>query len=204
MGVQNVCAAVLIGGKSRRMGQPKALIRLDPAGPTMLERVVNALEQTTQSVILVGTPDWNVPDSLSRLQRVDDKGWGAVQGVMAVLRTIESGSCVVVGCDMPFLSPPLLQRLIARSCELDRGVYCIDDDAHPLHAVYRREDIGEIEARWQNGERSLMRVVRAVGMVPVRANEESDGEAGRWSTFNVNTPAELKIARDHVRTVQSR
>lgn len=184
------------------MGQPKALIRLDPAGPTMLERVVTALEQTADSVILVGTPNWDVPGSLSRLQRVGDEGGGAVQGIMAALRAIESDSCVVVGCDMPFLSPAVLQRLIARSRELVRGVYGFDDEgAHPLHAVYRRQDLGEFEARWKDDERSLMRFVNAIGMVPVRADEESDGEAAHWSTFNVNTPAELKIARDRVRTV---
>jgi molybdopterin-guanine dinucleotide biosynthesis protein A len=52
-----VSAAVLIGGHSRRMGEPKALLRLVDDGETLVERVVARLGAVTREIALVGAPE---------------------------------------------------------------------------------------------------------------------------------------------------
>lgn len=170
----------------------------------MLEMVVAALEQVTGAVSLVGAPGWDVPDALSRLSRFDDEGGGAVQGVIAALRGVDAEYCVIVGCDMPFISPPLIRQFIDHAVQANHGVYGVDDGGeHPLHAVYRRRDLDSIEAQWASGERSLTRIVQTIGMIPCRV-DETHAEEFRWSAFNVNTPAELAVARQRLRTMRGR
>ena len=65
MALSSVSAAVLIGGHSRRMGEPKALLRLSDGEPTLIERTVAALRAVSDDVFLVGAVDGPMPESLN-------------------------------------------------------------------------------------------------------------------------------------------
>ncbi|NIA21818.1 MAG: NTP transferase domain-containing protein, partial [Anaerolineaceae bacterium] len=68
--VPPVFGAVLIGGRSTRMGRPKHLIRCD--GTTWLERTVRLLEQVTAQVVILGAGQ--VPPGLAQTVRLADVG----------------------------------------------------------------------------------------------------------------------------------
>ena len=46
-------AAILAGGQSRRMGADKALLRLAPGGPTLVERVAAAVAAVAAETLVV-------------------------------------------------------------------------------------------------------------------------------------------------------
>lgn len=199
MALSKLTAAVLVGGHSRRMGEPKALLRLGPDGPTMVERIVGAVAEVADEVILVGRVTWSLPESLRHLPCVVDAGGGAADGVVAALRAARHRFCLVVACDMPFLDPDLLRRMADAALERGQGVILADDRGdHPLHAVYRTADLDRIESLVGSGERSLTTIAESVGMH--RLPEDVEGVAARaeWSAFNVNTPDDLMVARRHV------
>lgn len=193
-----VSAAVLIGGRSRRMGEPKAIMRLTPNAPTLIETVVLALQDISREVMLVGSAGWPLPGTLDLLPRVNDGGQGATDGVIAALDAAASDLCLVVGCDMPFLDPPLLREMIAIARDTDRGVIVRDATGpHPLHAIYRRADLPRIRAIVGYGQRSLAVIAGETGMVALDLDAPGRPEAHRWSVFNANTPDDLAIARAH-------
>lgn len=181
------------------MGKPKALLRLSPDRPTMLETVVDALVQVATDVVLVGQTGWPIPESLDRLRRANDGGNGAADGVVGALEAARSESCLVVGCDMPFLDVALLREMAELAEHECRGVIArYAGGLHPLHAIWRRDDLARIEALIADGERSLGAIARALGMATIDLNGR--GDTARWSVFNANTPEDLATARQHVET----
>lgn len=62
--------AILCGGKSSRMKQPKAGILLS-SGITLIEHVYLALKDVCREVVLVGHGE-GIPESLHFLKRIDD------------------------------------------------------------------------------------------------------------------------------------
>lgn len=180
------------------MGQPKALLRLTPDRPTLLETVAGAVGWVASDIVLVGRTDWPLPMSLRDLRRVEDDGNGAADGVLAALHAARFDSCLVVGCDMPFLDVELLREMAAVAEGKQRGVIVRDGDGpHPLHAIWRRADLASFETIVRAGERSLATIAREIGMVALHLDQHD--EAARWSVFNTNTPADLEIARQHIR-----
>lgn len=198
MALSEVSAAVLIGGRSRRMGVPKALLRLDPAGDTLVERVVARLSQVASEVLLVGTPAWPLPTALAGRETVADRGVSAIDGVIAALAAAQHECCLIVGCDMPFLDPGLLAAMCEVSTREAAGVAAADASGlHPLHAVYRRGAMPAVAGLVARGERSLARAAAELGMASFRTDGDDAPAAWRWSVFNVNTPADLALARCH-------
>ena len=98
--IEAVMGAVLVGGSSRRMGEPKALIRVD--GSAMVDRLGAVLRAAGCSrVVAVG------PTQLAgQLEHVDDlyPGDGPLGGVLTALSASGSTPLVcVVACDLMWL-----------------------------------------------------------------------------------------------------
>lgn len=198
-----VSAAVLVGGRSRRMGEPKALLRIEPDCPTFLERVVESLQPVAPDVFLVGCAEWEVPGSLAAIRRVRDGGRGAADGVVCALKASRFDTCLIVGCDMPFLDVPLLREMTLRTQQSGVGVIaCNARGPHPLHAMYKRIDLERIRTFIASGQRSLTSIADLLGMEKIDVDAPERGSAHSWSVFNVNTPEDLKLARNRAFSVR--
>ena len=110
-----IAGIVLAAGRSRRMGEPKAFLRLD--GRTFLERAVNALrEGGCQDVVVVTGPEG---DALSMRISAAAAELGArtaanplagseqVDSLRAGLRALDDAvdAAIVVPVDVPRVSP---------------------------------------------------------------------------------------------------
>ncbi len=180
--------AVLVGGKSRRMGVDKPLIPF--GGQRMIERVVGALGQVVEEVLLVG-------QGAARLNWLglpcleDLLPGGPLAGIYTALAAARHSHCLIVACDMPFLDPSLLAYLLEQAPGWDVVVPYVDGHLEPLHAVYARscrEVVGEMLARGETCPLDLYPRVRTRYVGP----EEIAGFPGAWRSFvNLNTPQEL-------------
>ena len=104
-------AVILAGGKSRRMGYDKASL-LTEEGLSILERTVDALYHVTDRLVVV-------VDQLDRIAHTDElcildlyPDAGPLGGIITGLRHLGKGHHIVVGCDMPLLSPVVLSYLL--------------------------------------------------------------------------------------------
>ncbi len=139
-------AIVLAGGRSRRMGAPKAL--LDWHGGTLVRRVSGILQRVAHPVVVVHADGQELPP-LPGVERVIDRvaDRGPLEGMAAGLRAM-AGRCaavVVSGTDLPFLHPDLVLALAAARGEHDAAVPVADDHVHHLCAVYRSDLLPEVE-----------------------------------------------------------
>ena len=139
---------VLCGGKSTRMGVPKASL---PFGPeTMLHRVVRLLGTVVSPVVVVAAREQSLPklpDEVT-ITRDEREQRGPLEGLRAGLRAlpISVDIAYVTSCDVPLLVPGFVERMIELLGDHDIAVMEIDGFPHPLSAVYRRETLPHIES----------------------------------------------------------
>jgi molybdenum cofactor guanylyltransferase len=140
-------AIVLCGGKSTRMGTPKALL---PFGPeTMLQRVVRLLDGAVAPVVVVAAPAQALPklppDAI--VTRDEHEGRGPLEGLRAGLKVLPTDvECAyVTSCDVPLLEPAFIRQMLDFARGYDIAVVEIDGFAHPLSAVYRRTVLPYVE-----------------------------------------------------------
>ncbi len=112
-GTTPVAGAILIGGRSSRMGRPKHLIE-DKTGTAWVEIAVNALSPFVSDLVISG--QGRLPGSLSRLTRIDDLPTleGPLAGVAALFRSRPFSSWLVAACDMPHLGEAAIDWLLAQ------------------------------------------------------------------------------------------
>src|SRR2546422_171213 len=109
---------ILAGGQSRRMGQNKALLRLAPGGPTLIERVIAAVAPFGPLLLVTNTPE--VYAFLGRPMVPDaETGVGPLAGLLAGLQAAVPAYNFVLACDMPWLQPALLAHLAAQPRDYD-------------------------------------------------------------------------------------
>ena len=110
----NVAGIVLCGGRSSRMGTPKAWLPF--GGELMLPRVVRILGEAVGPVVVVAAPGQDVPPLPAgvRIVRDDVEGRGPLGGLAAGLAALEGVADAVYlsSCDVPLLTPAFVARVV--------------------------------------------------------------------------------------------
>ena len=143
-------AIILAGGKSSRMGSPKAA--LDWHGSTLLRRVTGLAQRTVDGpVVVVRASGQELPALHPSIEVVSDarEGRGPLQGLAAGLAAIGDRADVAFASstDVPLLHPAFVRRVIAAfSADVDVVLPEIHGFRQPLSAAYRTGLLPEVEA----------------------------------------------------------
>lgn len=185
---------MLVGGRSTRMGRPKA--GLDWQGEPLAARLARVLARAVGDgpVVLVRSPGQELPHLPVGLEIVDDpaEGEGPLRGLATGLAALEGRVEIAIAAsvDLPFLTAPFVAAILGAIGSDDAAVPVAQDGRHPLPAAYRvalRQVCDKLLAR---GERRLRAVYEEVA-TRFLAVAEADGEVLR----NINTPADYDAAR---------
>jgi molybdenum cofactor guanylyltransferase len=107
---------VLVGGRSSRMGTPKAA--LEWHGSTLLRRTVGVLDRVVDGpMLVVRASGQSIPELPSDIRVVDDPepDKGPVVGLgagLAEARRLGADVALVAATDLPFLHPAYLRRVL--------------------------------------------------------------------------------------------
>ena len=193
---------ILCGGQSKRMGRPKAWLPF--GGELMLPRVARILAGVVHPIVVVAAPEQEVPHLTSEISIVRDaaKGRGPLQGLDAGLAALEglAEAAYLSSCDVPFLQPAFVRRLIGLLGDHAISVPRVGDYHHPLAAVYR---LGVLPAVRQLLAEDRLRpffLFEAVRTRVVEASELVEVDPEFQSLRNLNTPEDYEAAlRDRER-----
>ena len=184
---------ILVGGKSSRMGTDKARLQLGDCSFT--ERIAATLSTVTSSVGVVGGSAHNHPG----LKSTPDvfTAWGALGGIHAALANCHTEWTMVVACDLPFVTPDLLKRLIQMRSGFE-AVAPLQPNGYlqPLCALYRVEPcLGRAEQLINSGERRPLALLDLVKTRVVQFEELSDLTDADHFFDNINTPDDYLKAK---------
>jgi molybdopterin-guanine dinucleotide biosynthesis protein A len=192
----NITVGILVGGQSRRMGRPKGLIRV--GGVTLLERTLGVARAVSESVVLLGQPPFDLPPGAAGLPVLPDArpGLGPIGGLAALLSAYPRDPAILLACDLPRLSPALLERLVdALDCEVDAVAYARAEEtvgvAHPTRwepccAAYMPSVRTVVERQIEAGDFSLQSLLERV-----RTRTLTLDAAEAALLTNVNEPVDL-------------
>jgi molybdenum cofactor guanylyltransferase len=198
---------VLAGGRSSRMGMPKAA--LEWHGSTLLRRTAGILARATNGpVVVVRAPGQDLPDLPKGTLITDDprEGKGPVQGIAAGLAVLRGHADIafIGSTDMPFLHPAFIRRVLrvlGDSDGTDVALPFARGYKQPLAAAYRvsladtaerlvKED--RLRPAFLFGECAVEQLDdETLKKDPVLAALDPDLD----SVVNVNTPADYQAAR---------
>jgi molybdopterin-guanine dinucleotide biosynthesis protein A len=186
-------AIVLCGGASRRMGSPKALLKLGKL--TFLEVLIEMFSEICETVVVVAAPDQTLPIEPGRVQIVHDEQ--AYQGPLTAIEQGLSGLpdhisyTFVSGTDTPLLKRDVVRSLFDLANGRDGAIPIEDSQIQPLAAVYRVE-FAKSSCRKLLGENRHRAVDLAssgnFARIPVESFRKIDPHLDSFR--NINTPEE--------------
>jgi molybdenum cofactor guanylyltransferase len=192
--VQPLAALVLAGGRSRRMGQDKALLQVD--GQPLIARVCQVALACTPAVYsltpwperyrpLVPAAVQFLPEPLPAAGAIPS---GPLVGLARSLGQVQAAWVLVLACDLPRLAAAPLQHWAAQLPDLPATTLAYvprqGDRWEPLCGFYRSASQPALAQFVEAGERSLQRWLSSHPVAPIPA-------APAELFYNLNTPADL-------------
>lgn len=192
----NAGGIVLCGGKSTRMGSPKALL---PFGDeTMLLRVIRLLGSVVSPIVVVAAIQQPLPELPAGVivARDEQEGRGPLEGLRAGLKALPIGveAAYVTSCDAPLLVPAFARRMIDLLDNHDIAVMEVDGFPHPLSAVYRRSVLPPVEDLLARDRLRQAYLFDAVRTRLVQPSEMADVDPDLLTLRNLNTREDYEEA----------
>lgn len=179
---------ILTGGKSSRMGQEKALMRVE--GAPVLRRIIDLFQKLFDEVLIVTNREGRF-DGCGFREVVDlIPDCGPLGGVYTGLHYAGSSLVFAVSCDLPFIHAPAAGLIMKESGAHDIVVPDIQGRLHPLHAAYSRRCMPYLLERIRSNRLDITGFINEAQGLSVKrifAGEWVKEDPEFRSLFNMNT-----------------
>ena len=190
--IADATAVVLTGGKSSRMGRPKALLPFD--GEPLIVHIVRHLKRVFAETVVVAAPEQELPLLPVALVRDQVAYQGPVSGIYRGLKAATKEVCFVTSCDAPFLDLALISHLLSEISDCDVVVPFWQERFQPLHAIYRRSVAPLLHEQLERGELRPIFLYDKVRTRKVHEDEIRTLDPEGMSFLNMNSPADYDSA----------
>ena len=204
-----VTGVILAGGKSRRMGQNKALIQL--GDDTLIAHVVRRMHLATDELLLITNnhAEYGHLDLPMHSDMIPDTG--ALGGIYTGLMHASHDVVVCVACDSPFLQPKLLTYLVSVLGEYDAVMpYTYAETPtsgkedqitlQTLCAAYSKRCLPIIELMLQESELRVHALQERAHIHSISPEIWQAFDPEGISFFNINTPEDFEKADSYMRS----
>ena len=187
-----VSVAIQAGGQSERMGRDKALIPL--AGRPLIAHVLERAAPLGDEVLVTTNSPGDYAFLGLRLVADERPGAGALAGLQTALRAALHEVVLVLACDLPFLSVPLLEHMLRLAPQADAVIPRWHSELEPLHAVYRRACLPAIDLALAEGRQRMISFLPAIRATIIEEDQVAVFDPLGLTFFNINTPDDLQTA----------
>lgn len=177
-------ALILTGGKSSRMGEDKASLKI--GGVTQLDRIVSLIRPLTDEIFLSVAHDDTRDHLLPALPDLEPSP-GPLGGLQAAFAHDDQSNWLVIACDLPLIQGSDLQALVEHH-EGARDATCflnpLDDHPEPLCAVYAPSTGPKLAAVLEKNQRCARRFMTSLDRVDLAPGDSK-------ALLNLNRPEHL-------------
>ena len=183
-------AIVLAGGKSSRMGQDKALMKIN--GKAMMQYVIDNLSQAFGEVFISGNR-LDYPVSMKVIKDVNEQK-GPMGGIRSALAYCGQ-DIFVCSCDMPFVSPELIRNMLQRKEEGKISIAHYSGKIYPVLGIYPFSILTDLKKTIENGN------LRMTSFLEQQNAHYIDFEDSfEHQLLNINTPENFKTAEKIIKS----
>ena len=210
-----VTGIILAGGKSRRMGENKALMRL--GNDTLIGHVIQRVRPITNELLLIT----NSPDEYThlgiRMHGDIVQSAGALGGIHTGLTHASHDTVLCVGCDSPFIVTDLLCYLVSALGEYDAvmpytcrnpneylGVNQKDQRQtipQTLCATYSKNCLAAIEGLFNKSDFRVHALAERAKILTIAPDIWQTYDSEGLSFFNINSPEDFEKAKEIYETL---
>ncbi len=178
---------LLSGGKSTRMGSPKALLEVN--GHTLLDTVAQAGADFEVRILSANDDAIPTPHGFVRCADVYP-GCGPMAGIHAALTAADCDALVTAPCDAPYYCAELAAYLRDQFDPEFDALVLLDHDgrAQPLSGVYSKSCLPVLEAHLRAGKLKMMWMLESMKLKKIALPEG----LGERVFMNLNTMEELR------------
>ena len=186
---KDVTCIILAGGASRRMGRDKAFIQIE--GIRLLDYVYRKCRELFSEIIIVTNQPQQFVDYQTPVVPDEIPGIGSIGGLYTGLRRASNYYSFCVACDMPFLKPELIARIIEKRSNSDIVIPKTRAGLEPLHALYSKRCIEPLKKYIEKGDLKISNILVEVKVQYCSEEEIKKVDPSLLSFMNVNTKKEL-------------
>jgi len=189
----HLTGVILSGGKSIRMGENKAFIKIE--GTPIIQRIQTLFERLFDEIIIVTHQKELFPNLDAKIYPDLIPNRGVLGGLYTGLFFSSFAFSFCVACDMPFLKESVIKYLIKNIGDSDVVVPKTKDGLQPLHAIYSKNCLEPINKIIDLGKYKIVDFYPMVKVKIIDEHEFFSLDPMRESFINVNTPEELLLIK---------
>lgn len=183
-GTNEATLVILAGGRSSRMGRPKAELPVE--GQTLLEWMVRGLAPAFAETLVCGAIA--PPGARSVADRHPMAG--PLAGIESGLTAMRTTHAFVLACDIPGATPRLAALLLDRVLGHDAAVPLVGRWAQPVCAAYRKGVAPTISSYLDAGGRSLLGLIEQLKTAYVDEDALTSASIARQELADLDVPAD--------------
>ncbi len=178
-------AIILAGGKSRRMGMDKSLIKID--GQPLIQKLYQEISPSFNEIIISSNEKEKY--SFLNLPVIEDeeKDRGPLMGIYSCLKATSNENNFVIACDIPNINSEFINNIIQESESFDALIPRHEDGKiEPLFAVYKKSLLPKIKEILDSGLNKISHLFEKCNTAYIKMDNSG------WY-FNLNTEKDLKV-----------
>ena len=188
---KEITGIILCGGKSSRMKQNKALLKLN--NQFIISYVISSLNAHCNDFIL--STNTKELDFLNiKIAEDKHKNIGPIAGILSALETSNTELNIIASCDTPFISTDLFNYLLSFSDNYEIVLPEINGFLQPMTGVFKKSIIKTINEEISNGNNVPPRIFKKTNLKIVKI-DNSLKFYNKSLFFNINTKDDYEKAK---------
>jgi molybdenum cofactor guanylyltransferase len=178
---------ILSGGKSRRMGRDKSLIKI--GNLSLIEHQINLIKPLC-SEILISSGNKELEYLGYPLIEDEFQECGPMAGIYSCLMKANYDWSFVISVDTPFVTQELIETLAAQTSGFECVIPFHGNGIEPLVGFYHRQVVTVILGKIKNSELKMSALIESlnVNLVDIDGLIKKD----KMIIFNINNPGDLE------------
>ena len=191
--MSGITGVILAGGLSSRMGSNKAL--LPYKGGLFIEAIHRQLAAIFPEMLLITNTPQQYESIPCRKAGDIHPNMGALAGLQSGLFHSRTDHIFVVACDMPYLDDRLIRYLAGQKRQGDIIIPESPGGLEPLHAIYSKACLPEMESALQGGRRRIISFFARMQIITIGEEIIAGFDPEYRSFSNINTPDDYYALR---------
>ncbi|MBN2891222.1 MAG: molybdenum cofactor guanylyltransferase [Bacteroidales bacterium] len=162
-----VTGIILAGGKSKRMGKDKCLVKL--GNKLLIQNTIDAFKPIVDTIIISSNREEHTQFGYKTFKD-EFSDCGPIGGIYTALKNSQTEINIIAPCDMPFINYSLFKFLLENKKNFDAVIPVYKGKVEPLTGVYSNNILEIIKKQIKTGKFKILTLLESINTNFVEIN----------------------------------
>ncbi|MEK7264110.1 MAG: molybdenum cofactor guanylyltransferase [Bacteroidota bacterium] len=198
--VSDCTGVILAGGKSKRMGEDKALLLMD--GKPFIQYIKEIMKRIFSEVIIVAEKKKEYEFLNLHIEEDIVKNAGPLGGIYTALTFTSTQWSFIVSCDVPFITKELIEYICNFSSTSEIKIPSFNEKLHPLCGMYSKVCLPVIATQLQQNNFKVQNIFPLLPVEIIPITKELSFFSSQL-LYNINTQSEYSGIKNNYFSVDN-